>query len=135
MKNWNDAGTVHYDAETNQRYTEKTISFEHRGRRRIFRFAIPLKMTSALKLEHYDQAITLAMRVIDQQLLNCWRAGEFDRETNNRTAERMAWGAMLEHLYNVFHLVQAQAGNQVWATPERMQDVGPRPEDDPKIMN
>jgi hypothetical protein len=69
--------------------------------------------------------------VIDEQLLRCWRNFEFDREANDRTAEFMAYTAILEHLYNEFHLAQAKAGNRVWATPELMQNVGPRPEDDP----
>ena len=131
MKNFNESGTVHYDAETNQRYTEVRLSFEHRGHKRVFKIAIPQKIRPSLKSEHFDQSIVLAKRVIDEQIARCLNAGEFDEETNSRTAEYMAYSAILEQLYNEFHLAQAQAGNQVWATPELMQDVGPRPEDDP----
>ena len=87
-------------------------------------------MRPHLKDEHYDTAVIVAKRTIDMQLLRCWAAGEFDRDTNNRTVDLLARDQILEHLYNEFHLIQAKLGNQVWATPERMQDVGPRPEED-----
>jgi hypothetical protein len=130
MKNWTDDGRIHYDAGTNQRYTTVRLSFVHRLKVRTFKLAIPLEMRPKLKSEHYDTAVIVAKRTIDEQLLRCWAAGEFDRETNDRTVELMAFTAILEHLYNEFHLVQAMAGNPVWATPELMQDVGPKPESD-----
>ena len=132
MKNWNDEGTVHYDASTDQSYTRVCLSFEHHRRRRVFNLAIPQSMRPALKGEHYDQAVLVAKRSIDEQLVKCAMAGEFETESMNRTADFMAWQAVLEHLYNQFHLSQASAGNNVWATPQRMQNVGPKPEDDPR---
>jgi hypothetical protein len=131
MKNWNDEGKVHFDAATNQRYTRVCLSFMYRERKWDFELAIPLAMRPSLKGEHYDQAILLAKRVIDKELMRCWWAGEFDESINQRTVRLLALTAMLEQLYNEFHLAQAQAGNNVWATPELMQDVGPRPENDP----
>ena len=131
MKNYSDDGIVHYDAATNERYTEVVIRFEHRGRIRRFALAIPQAMRPSLKSEHYDTAIIVAKKTIDEQLVKCVWAGEFDPDVNARTCDFMAYTAILAHLYNEFHLAQAQAGNQVWAVPELMDDPGPRPENDP----
>jgi hypothetical protein len=127
MKNWTDDGKIHYNSETNQSYTVVRLSFEHRGLRK-YDLLIPLAMRPSLKSEHYDQAIVVAKRTIDEQIVRCAINGDF--KNINRTVNFMALKAVLEHLYNEFHLVQARAGNDVWATPELMQDVGPRPEED-----
>lgn len=129
MKNWSDDGKVHYNAATNQKYTLVRLKFEHHGRRKI-ELCIPLYMRPFLKSEHYDQSVILAKRVIDEQIVRCALNGEFRTESINRNANFMATVAVLEQLYNQFHLAQAAAGNNVWATPELMQDVGPKPEDD-----
>ena len=131
MNNWTDDGTIHYDASTNQSYTTVRLAFDHRGKKRVFNLAIPVTMRPKLKSEHYDSAILVAKRSIDEQLLKCWAAREYNADTNNRTAEFMAFTAILEHLYNEFTLIQAKAGDQVWAVPQRMEHVGPPPEDDP----
>lgn len=129
MKNWSDDGKVQYNAETNQRYTIVTLSFEHRGVRK-FELLIPLYMRGHLKSEHYDAAVILARRVLDEQIIRCAMNGDWETQSVNKTANLVTLQAILEQLYNEFHLSQAAAGNNVWATPQLMQDVGPPPEDD-----
>ena len=135
MKNWNDEGTVHYNAETNERYTMVRLNFDHAGRARKFNLLIPLAMRPALRGEHYDQAIILAKQTIDQQTVRCVLNGDFNGDSIAAVAEPLALVAMLEQLYNEFHLYQARMGNDVWATPQLIQDVGPDPQDDAKLFN
>ena len=135
MKNWNDAGTVHYNAETNQRYCERQIRFSYRLVMREFNLAIPMTMIDALKQEHFDQAIIVAKRTIDRVALMMMKGGDFRHDHITDCCNRLAFVAMCEHLYNEFHLHQHKVGDAVWATPERMQDVGQRPEEDSKYLN
>jgi hypothetical protein len=130
MKNWNDEGTVHYNAETDQRYTIVGLSFEYGGRVRKFNLLIPLAMRPALKGEHFDQAILTAKKTIDAQFSRCLMNGDFNLDSIASVSEAVALVSMLEQLYNEFHLYQAREGNNVWATPRLMQDVGPDPQDD-----
>jgi hypothetical protein len=130
MKNWNDAGTVNYDAETNTNYTTVALDFLALGRKQEFALRIPLKIREALKLEHYDAALALGRRTFDAVALRLILHGCQCIDSVAKAAHFFALKAMLEQLYTDFTLEQARAGNQVWATPGGMQDIGPRPEND-----
>lgn len=134
MKNFNDAGTVHFDASTNAHYTVKTISFYYRLEIRTFDLAIPLTMRDKLNSAHYDSCIPVAKREIDRVAILMMKRGDFRPAIINRECNLRANLAMLEHLYNEFTVEQARLGNQVWATPELMQDVGSKPENDVKYL-
>jgi hypothetical protein len=130
MKNWNDEGTVHYDSETNSLYTTVKVDFFADGGRKQFDLAIPLKIKNALKGEHFDQAINVGRDTFNRIAGTLIAHGANDWTAIDKAARLFSLKAMLEHLYTEFTLVQATAGNQVWATAEKMQDVGPRPEHD-----
>jgi hypothetical protein len=130
MKNWNDAGTVHYDAATNRAYQTVTVDFEAWNLNHSFELKIPMDIRKALKLEHYDKALDHGRRVFLTKVSQRLVSGCFNQQKLIDEGRRAAMLAMLERLYEDFTLEQARAGNQVWATPETMQDVGPRPEND-----
>lgn len=121
MKNWNDAGTVHYDSSTAQQYGEVRLDFEHVSRRWRFVLAIPLTIRRSLKSTDYDQALEIAKRSLQTSI----PGGASDQR-----AAISAKIAMIEFLYTCFTRNQAEAGNQVWQTPGSMQEIGPDPIDD-----
>jgi hypothetical protein len=130
MKNRNDAGSVHYDAETNTNYSTVVVDFIGLDEKQRFELRIPLRVRDRLKLEHYDQAIEAGRRVFHAVALRLILHGCQDRASLVKAAHLFALKAMLEQLYTDFTLEQARAGNQVWATPAGMQEIGPRPEHD-----
>jgi hypothetical protein len=130
MKNRSENGWVHFDSETAQQCAIYRLAFEHRGRQRVFVLLIPFAIKARLKGEHFDQAVQVGRRTIDQAIIMRAIEGDFDSERVNRVANGRARLAILEHLYNAFTLEQAQAGNQVWQTPPTMQHIGPDPADD-----
>jgi hypothetical protein len=134
MKNWTEDGTIHYNAATDRSYTIVNLCFEHLGRRRKFPLLIPQEMRPAFKGEHFDQAIITAKKTLDDQALRCMFNGDFNPDSIAAVSEPLALVAMLQQLYNEFHLHQARVGNDVWATPKLMDDVGPPPEDDAKYF-
>jgi hypothetical protein len=134
MKNWSDDGKVNYDAGTNQNYATVKLYFDHLGERRKFDLKIPLQIRAALKTEHLDAAVQIGKKALDAAVLRLISNGCFHLPSINKTANMIAHLAICEHLYNEFTIEQAKRGNQVWATPEGMQKVGPKPEEDLKFL-
>lgn len=135
MKNHNDAGTVHFDASTDAWYTDRIIRFFYRGQKRVLELKIPIAIAETLRLEHFDQAIAVAERAIDHTATRLIKSGDLRTDHINAQCDIAAKFSVLEHLYNAFTVEQAKLGNQVWATPKQMEDVGPPPEDDKKYLN
>jgi len=127
MKNWNDSGTVHYDADTNALYKEWTVDFVACEIRFDLTVNIPLRMREILKDEHFEHARQVAIECAGGFLT--YGTGR-DRAALIVRAADSSRQVMLEDLYNSFTLEQARLGNQVWAVPELVDKVGPRPEDD-----
>jgi hypothetical protein len=134
MKNWNDAGTVHFDASTDTYYTTHILRFWYRSARREMELKIPQTIRGVLKSEHFDQCITVAQRAIDDRARKLISSGDLRTDVINVQCDIAAKVAVLEHLYNAYTVEQAKLGNQVWATAKQMQDVGPPPEDDKKYF-
>jgi hypothetical protein len=130
MKNFNEAGTVHYDADTNLHYTDMRLDFVVFGSAQKFDLKIPLKIREVLKLEHYDHALAAGRSTYIAIYLKLALRGMNDPGCVRHVARVFATRAMLEQLYNDFTREQAIRGNQVWATPELMDDPGPKPEKD-----
>lgn len=130
MKNFNDEGRVHYDAETNTAYTDVHLDFVAFDRVQKFDLRIPLRIRRILKLEHYEKALQAGRDAFGQTALRLALNGCEDREALIKRAWSFAHLAILEQLYTDFTLEQAKLGNRVWAVPETMQRIGPKPETD-----
>jgi hypothetical protein len=130
MKNWNDAGSVHYDAQTNERYALVTLDFVAAGCVHKFALEISLRIRERLKSEHYFKAVDAGLREFLRVHDRLIAHGARDRPALFKACHHFAFIAMRERLYEEFTIEQARLGNQVWATPERLQEIGPRPEND-----
>lgn len=130
MKNFTDDGKIHFDADTNCDYTERIISFEYRNRVFLYSVAVPLKMKKVLKSEHWDAMVELGKKSIDATIVRGIQHGFFNMQELNQMAHTQSRKEMLEFIYDQFLMEQHRLGNDVWAVPDRMVDVGPPPEDD-----
>lgn len=130
MKNRSDTGKVHYDQATALNYVDRVLSFRYRLGLVKLLIKLPLDIKAALKSEDWDAAIVVAKRAIDDYFTAAMKCGDFRYDHILIRAIEVARLAVCEHLYNAFTVEQARRGNEVWATPKQMQDVGPSPEQD-----
>jgi hypothetical protein len=139
MKNYNDAGDVHFDAGTNQNYRERAIDFMCIGVKVRIELKIPLAILGKLTSADFDEMKDYARRIFPEKCAKmlaesvvAMRPKPIDALA--KEAEEWVRVQVCEELYNRFHLRQNAAGDAVWATPELMQDVGVRPEEDEKYL-
>lgn len=139
MKNYNDAGTVHFDAGTNQNYRDRAIDFMCIGVRVRIALKIPVAILDKLTSADFDEMKDHARRIFPEHCAKLLRESAVARRPKSvdqlaRESEEWVRLQICEELYNRFHLRQMKAGTDVWATPELMQDVGPKPEEDDKYL-
>lgn len=139
MKNWNEAGTVHFDASTNAAYRTRQVDFVCLGVSLKCELNIPLTILNSLSSADFDELKAIGARIFPE-----WCAKQLSQQAVRLTPmsnEELAAAGQdwlkeqfCEELYNRFTLRQAKAGDAVWAVPELMQQVGPKPEDDDKYL-
>ncbi len=134
MRNWNDAGTVHFDQETSEMPVRCVVAGKVHGVEVRIEVLVPHRIKRVLKSEHWDQA----EKVIEREYVGCMNKAmkaQVPAHMLKLATETGVRIAICEHLYQQFTLEQANLGNQVWATPPTMQRIGPKPEDDVKLLN
>lgn len=135
MRNFNDAGNVHFDASTNQAYRDRSIDFMCIGVKVRINLRIPQTILDKLTSADFDEMKDIARRIFPEHCAKLisenWASGQ-RKATDELAIAGEEWVRLqiCEELYNRFHLRQSDAGDAVWATPELMQDVGKRPEED-----
>lgn len=139
MKNYNDAGNVHFDAGTNQAYQERRIDFKCIGVVVVIKLRIPTRILEFLTSADFDEMKDHARSIFPEhcaKLLTESAMSLRPKAVAELATEAEDWVRLqvCEELYNRFHLRQLKAGNDVWATPELMQDVGSKPEEDEKYL-
>jgi len=134
MRNFNDAGTVHFDAETAELPVEVFIVGKCHGVEVRVGVMIPLKIKKTLKAEHFHQAELIIGRDYIFHMNKAIAAGVYPFLLKEATIFSLRM-ALCEFLYSQFVLEQNKRGNDVWAAPPTMQEIGPKPEDDLKFLN
>lgn len=131
MRNRNDAGNVHFDQTTSEYPIRVYLDTVIHGTRYKLELLIPLKIHETLNSADYDAAKALMIHQYDKHLGTLILQGLFGSRLTFGI-EQLLKVDVCEFLYNEFTLHQHRLGNDVWATPRTMQDVGPAPEEDKK---
>lgn len=136
MKNWNDAGTVHFDQSTDEMPVVRVLAFRCLGVALKLQLKIPMTIYKRLNSADWDEALAFSRKTFPEICCKLIAVNVPIRPTDElaRDAELQLKKSVCELLYNKFLMRQAVAGDMVWAVPRTMEDVGPPPEEDDRYL-
>jgi|GEM_PF-6683010 len=129
MKNRNDAGNLHFDEST--RESLRIVKF--RASKEIpvdVTVAIPLTIFRRLNSADFDEIQAVLPQWYKEHFTQAVMAGVLDSDLIKRRIGPLLSFRAVGNLYQKFIIAQARDGNEAWAAPPTMTEIGPPPEED-----
>jgi hypothetical protein len=130
VRNRTDAG-MHYDASTDEKPIVYDLTFTEGGHYFSVPVKIPARIRASLGSHDFDE-VTLALK---QRVRGVYYNLPALCFVDTQALTRLLVVEACTFLYNRFMFAQARAGNDVWAAPHTMTEIGPPPEEDDKYMH